>query len=78
MKIRVEMIGGPLDGGVMYHEVISGQFLDTYWIGPDPADAASRVIVYELTPGAPDQQRRKRMFNQEITNVENLKRDTPS
>ena len=74
MKIRVEMVGGPLDGAVDLVEVPSGQFIDSYWIGPDPSRAQSHVIVYVLVPGSPERKERKRIFSQKLTDDENLKR----
>jgi hypothetical protein len=74
VKIRVEMVGGPLDGAVELREVPNGQFLDTHFVGPDPSRPQTHVIVYELIPDTIDKLDRKRMFSRELTNQENLKR----
>ncbi len=79
MRIRVEMMRGPLDGAVTMYEVPNGKCLAPLWIGPDPAQGRQKhAVAYTLVPGDPKLMERKMYFSESLTRLENLKRGLPA
>ncbi len=74
MRIRVEFMGGPLDGAVNTVECAEGDTLNDRWLGPDPTRSKTHVIAYSLDPDDPRKTERKILFDPNLTRFENLQR----